>query len=127
MPNQQANDLIQELGSAILSDENYEEGWESIALVIELNDGHCRLSGFTYDENGAPTSQIPEDDDPITDAASALQAEMTKSAGDTWKSALVQITNPEEPGITIEFDYDGDKWRITSKNVEQMSKTLRPQ
>lgn len=127
MPTQQANDLIQELGSAILSDENYDVEWASIALVIELDDGHSSMTGYIYDEDGAATPETPDEPDPIIEAAKALRDEMTKSAGEAWKGALVQISNPEEPGINIEFDYDGDKWKITPSNIATMTKALRPQ
>lgn len=119
-----ADEIIQEIGMVIIDDENYADlEWESLSLVINLDDRKS-MYGYTYDEDGDATEQVPEESD-VIDLAIKFRDVMTANGDEPWKAMMIQITG-EDASINIEFDYDGDMWAVIQDDLKGLSELLRP-
>jgi hypothetical protein len=119
-----ADDLVLQLGQAILSDPHYaDREWKGISLVIELAQ-RKRMYGFIYFEGGAWEPEAPDDFD-LLDTANVLRETMA-TGGNRWRRCLVKLVMPG-PCLTIEFDYDGMvDWAVVPNDQSALADTLKP-
>lgn len=123
-----ADELIVEIGKAIILDERYRDGdWSGIALVGNFADGRESMHGYVYRNDGSWSGCIPEDpDDDILDKMLDLKRSMAEEKGTAWHQCLVQISRAKQD-VNIKFEYDDPKrWSVTPANLEQMVDELRP-
>ncbi len=123
------DDLITDIGYAILSDPAYMNGdWDGISIVINVEPGHTSMNGYVYSGDDWEGSLPDENGDDLINLAADLQDVMAAEVGKRWVQALVQISRPG-PEIDVQFEYDDPaRWSIGGGkgNVEGYAMSLRP-
>lgn len=124
MNQQRADELIQEIGAAIIEDPAATEmEWESLVVVAHL-DGGFSLFGYAYREGGH--EPFSPDGDELFELFPELQDAMAEGEAHVWKACRYAITKPDmDVDIDFEFD-DAGRWRVTPDNIETMPEQLRP-
>ena len=116
-----ADELVLNIGNAILEDENIKSReWESLALVVEL-DGRRNMFGYVFDRDGGAEAEVPEESN-VLELAVQLRDEMAKD-NEPWKSMLFQVSGDE---LRLSFDHHGDEWAMNADNIEEVIEKLRP-
>lgn len=124
MNQKRADELIQEIGSAIVEDPAIADlEWDSVAVVAHL-DGGFSLFGYLYRE-GENEPFSPEDDE-LFELFPELQDAMAEGEEHRWKACLYTIAKPDmDVDVDFEFD-DASRWRVTPDNIDTMPEQLRP-
>ncbi|MEM9625300.1 MAG: hypothetical protein AAGA21_03640 [Pseudomonadota bacterium] len=123
-----ADELIVEIGRAVLLDERYRnEDWSGIALVGSFAHGRESMHGYVYRTDGSWTGCIPADpEDDILDKMLDLKRVMAEEKGAVCHQCLVQVSRTKQD-VNVKFEYDDpQRWSVTPANLEQMVETLRP-
>ena len=123
-----ADELIVEIGKAIVLDERYRnDDWSGIAVIGNFSGGRESMHGYVYRDDGTWSGCIPADpDDDILDKMLDLKRIMAVEKGADWHQCLVQISRAKQD-VSIKFEYDDPQRRsVTPTNLDQMVEELRP-
>jgi hypothetical protein len=124
--NNEANDILMQMGSMILSDPDYAgEGWVSLSVVGVVIGGSVNMTGFTYDGAGKATPATPGID--FIELLENFQAATKVDDKPVWKSVLIQIKKPDLE-IKVQFEYENAlRWKISPGNIDKMKIALMPE
>jgi hypothetical protein len=103
--NEQANQLIQEIGSLLKAEvSNIEPNWVGAYARIQFMDGATKDTYSFMSSNEERRFFFPENDFELEDLFSSL-----RQATDAWKVCLVTLKN--DSNINIDFEYqDENRW-----------------
>lgn len=123
MPTDVTTDLVRALIEGM---RGAEEGWESLAIVVSINNRHCSgTSGYVYSPGGGIAAVASR---PST-VESALHAYLGSHYAPDAKppvKLLVQFDRTKgDYEITFE-DTDTSRWRVTPANIDELPEQLRP-
>lgn len=121
-----ANELLQEIGHAIIHDPALKgKRWQSLSLVFSASEDSMGMHGYFYTARNKPNPFCPEGDS-LFDLFPALQAAMLDGEkGSPWLACLLQIMKATKD-IKLDFEYeDPDRWQVTPDNYETMPAALR--
>lgn len=123
---EKAADLIQEIGGIVISDESYAgTSWQSLAIVVTLDETMRRKSGFYWDDAGKAHPDYPRSGE-FLDKLEELQSVTRGPTGRSWTCALIRLKR-DSMAMTIDYEYDDPgRWKVTPLNIEQMREELRP-
>lgn len=99
--------------------------WESISLVVDVEDGSTANRGFAYLNNGdiVPFSVRSEK---FYNYCYELPEAMQVIGKDAWTECLVQIRRADGE-IKMDFNYDQTpRWAIGPRTLARMREELRP-
>jgi hypothetical protein len=129
MTQNEANDLIMEIGSMIVNDDRYfAEDWRSLALVGNFSHGQRAMNGYQYFVDGSFVAKIPKSFSDIINQLKSLRETMKNEKGEEWHQCLIHITKPEMK-INIQFEYDmPDRWSVKniSLDMTDYAESLKP-
>jgi YD repeat-containing protein len=119
-------ELINAIGGRIVHDENYTRyDWDSLSLVVTVDDAMSSSSGFVYLDTGEVVPNHPSGFD-VLDLFEELQEATARPDGKRWKAALVQIVRATGK-MHLEFEWDdADRWKVTPTNLDARREELRP-
>jgi hypothetical protein len=124
MDEERANELIQDIGSAIVDDPGVaDHEWDALA-VVALVDGAAVSSFFGYRYLGDEVEPIDFDGDDLFDLFTQLREAMAEGESAPWLACLYTIG-----GLDIEVDYeydDPDRWRMTPARMDTLPAEIRP-
>lgn len=126
MNQQRSDELINEIGTLIVSDLPTEGmDWDKRALVVRIGEGSKGVYEFYYDESGdgEPASI---DNFEIVEKAAELREAMHESRAAYWYRCLIQIVRATNR-IVFTFEYDDpERWHITAKTLQQVKAAICP-
>lgn len=123
-PSQTANDLVTEIGMSILSHEEYQDGWESLALVGDFVDGRKSLYGYVYTGDDWQ-ARLPGGFTTLK-LMRKLRDEMAANEPEPWQRCLIRIKR-EGLKFDIQFEYDdATRWSVSPATVERDALALKP-
>ena len=117
--------LVQEIGALIVTNDRYQDDWQSLAIVGSFRDGERSQYGYVYTADGeweGRTSGIP-----TLKLMKRLNDEMADATGKRWLRCLVQIKRADM-SMNVQFEYDDpDRWSVSPATVEQDALALKPE
>jgi hypothetical protein len=121
--NEKIDELIQELGAAVLMDSSYDDyDWDSISVVLSATEGRG-MHGHVYLKNGDVVTECPSDVS-ILELAAQLRVSMhqLRPEDGVWVSILLQLLDDEgDIRINILFNYDDEeKWQENNTTAEEL-------
>lgn len=121
-----AEDLIQEIGSAILNDRSYiDRSWTALSLVAIVDGGVVQLSGYTFDSKGVPKPSLPNDGS-VDEMFERLQRAMQIPGKEPWKTCLFRIKR-DPMRVRLDVDYDDPlRWNITPATMSRVLQEIGP-
>jgi hypothetical protein len=125
--NTEANEILMQMGSMLLTDPKYQRReWKALSVVGVVVLGSVDITGFTYDNTGEATPGTPSDDNFI-DLLKNFQAATKVDDKPVWKSVLIQIKKPDLE-IKVQFEYENAlRWKISPGNIDKMKIALMPE
>ena len=127
MDNKLANDLIMEIGSTIVTSEEYaQDEWVGISVVGNFYQNEQSQNGFVYLSNGEFEARAPGF--PTLDKLIALRDVMNEEKGEAWHQCLVHVTRPDFK-INIQFEYeDPRRWKPkkVSMDMSEYAESIKP-
>lgn len=118
-----ADELVQELGEAMIDSPDYQaRDWLAASLVINLDDG-AQQFGYLYLAGDAWEACTPGF--ATLRIAPRLRDAMRVEGQAPWKQCLIQIDR-ETAEIDIDFDYDGGRWVPDIADPAGFARSLKP-
>lgn len=128
MNSELCNALVHEIGSMIVSSDEYrEDDWLGIAVVIDFSFGQQSQHGYAYLNNGDFQARSPGFD--VLRKIRDLREQMKKEKSIEWHQCLIHITRPDYK-INFQFEYhDPERWSIKkiSRDMSEYAESLKPQ
>ncbi|MBU1308305.1 MAG: hypothetical protein KKE30_02070 [Gammaproteobacteria bacterium] len=120
---------IQELGELVLRCKRVVEtdGWDALAFVFDIADGHMANSGFIYvgEEIIPASARIQEDKMALSNKIREFQQALFEACGHKFVQLLIQMNSAGK--IHIDFEFDNPKrWNMGPANYRAMREQLRP-
>ena len=121
-------ELISKLGQEILRAKDLQgNSWDSLALVIDLDEGHFAQSGYLYtSEEVVPFTAITPERRKLSSLCNELRKLIHEESDAYVKQMLMQIRS-QDTSLKIDFEFeDSSRWSITPSNMHQARENLRP-
>ena len=120
---------IQELAELVLRCKRVveSEGWDALAFVFDVNEGHMANSGFLYigDRIVPASAGIAGEPMALNQKIREFQQAIFEACGHKFVQLLIQINSAGK--IHIDFEFDNPKrWNMGPANYRAMREQLRP-
>lgn len=122
------SELSTEIGQEILNSRDLQnKKWESLALVIDLSEGHFSQSGYLYSlDDAEPFTAISSERRKLSSLCQSLKEKIKSESSADILQMLVQIKS-YDMSIKIDFEFQNpSRWSITPNNMDKMKETLKP-
>lgn len=121
-----SEDLVQEIGSAIVKDKCYNgRDWRLISIVAILGDGVTQLSGYSFDGEGSFEPDTPYNIE-LLGMFRNLQKAMQVPDQEPWKTCLFRIKR-DPMRVRLDVDYDDPlRWKVTPATMSRVLQDIGP-
>ena len=122
----ETDQLVQEIGASIVTHEEYQDDWASLAIAGNFKDGRRNQYGYVYTEDGDWKARLPGGFATLK-LMKRLNDEMADATGKRWHRCLVQIKRADM-SMDIQFEYDDpNRWSVSPATIERDALALKPE
>ncbi|TXD35259.1 hypothetical protein FRC96_11305 [Lujinxingia vulgaris] len=122
--------LITEIGEMIAGDDYLQaQEWQGLGLVVTIQDGTRRMTGFRYLEDGSFEADTPDNGGDVMRKLRELKHAMIANGDGAFVQCLIHLTRPDyELRLQFEFD-DPTRWKPKkiSMDMSEFADLLRPE